>query len=293
MNYNKEIRNILVNSIEYIANYLYISIDQAIILYTQILYEVFDLNTNYTNIIKTYISELIYADAYKMYNYNHKKLLSKKDDLYNYNDIVSIIDYDDLNATISADPNFFANLLKASYIFKQTNGLTKVIITKSLSDSDNEKIRSIAPIHDFDIKAYDKDINLEDILRNYKNQNILYEYELDINFEQARIEEIYGFIKELSTLDINNTKNILRKIAKIDNKISQYLNDKVVDNTIINKHIDIYSKDEDLIINELLYNKDFLMDAIWMVIDACINHNYNDIKLDEALTKDILKLKRN
>ena len=291
-NYNRQIRTIITNSINNICNYYYLSIDNAILVYTQYLYEIFDYNSKICKILKTLISETIYADAYKVYNYKHKKLVTNKQDIFNYNEIANIVDYDDLMATISADPVFFSQLLKASYEFNETNGLTKVIMTKSLSNDDNERLLSIAPLHELDLKAYDKKITLLDIINNYKNQNRLYN-ELDINFEQARIEAVYGFIKELSLLDIDNTKDILRKIAKIDNKISLYLKDKVIDDSVINNHINIYSKDEDTILKELLYNKDFLIDAIWMVIDSCINHNYNEIKIDESLTNDILKLKRN
>lgn len=292
-NYNKQLRNIIANSINNIANCFYYPIDTAILYYEQFLYELFDTNNLICKILKQYICELSYIDAYTIYSYKHKKLLTNHQDIFNYNEIANIIDNNELLATISADPNFFDHLLKSTYNFHYSNGLTKTIMVKSLNEYDKEKLNTIAPIHQYDLQSYDKKITLEDLLKNYKNQSILYDKELDINFEEAKIDTLYGFIKELSLYDINNTNEILKKIAKIDYKISLYLKDKVIDNSTINNHINIYKNDESIILDELLYNKEFLIDAIWMVIDACINHNYNEIKIDESLTNDILKLKKN
>ena len=292
-NYNKQMRNIIASTIDNISNYYYKSVENAILMYEHYLYQLFDYNHPVINTYKHHLCNVAYIDAYIRYKYKHKKLLTNNQDIFEYHEVSNIFDHDDLIATISADPMFFAQLLKASYYFNYSNGLSKILMIKSLSDEDKKTLLEIAPSFQQDLLSYDKKIFLEDILINYKNQNQLYNKELDLDFDEAKIETIYGFIKELSIYDIDNAKDILKKIAKIDNKVSNYLKDKVIDINTINNHINIYNLDEETIIKELLYNKDFLIDAIWMVIDACINHNYNEINLDESLTKDILTRKKN
>ena len=103
-NTNKQLRNFLANDINFIANNYYVPIDTAIVMYTQFLYDAFDIKGDILNVYKILTYQLIYADAYKVNNYIHKKLLMPKNEIYTYNDIVNIIDYDDLIATISADP---------------------------------------------------------------------------------------------------------------------------------------------------------------------------------------------
>ena len=94
------------------------------------------------------------------------------------------------------------------------------------------------------------------------------------------MENITNFIHELSILDIKNTKELLNKIIEIDKNVSFYLKNKINSNEIL-KHTKIYNKNKKAIMQKLLTDKDLLKEVMKLVLNTLINHEYDNIKINE------------
>ena len=288
INYNQKFRKIIVNDINTIIdNFLY-SLDDAIGLYIENLYcNLIDTNSFY----KLYLETLIYTDAYKMYNYKHKKLASNPIDILDYNDIFSIEDYNDLTSSISADPHLFALMIKSTYEFYHTSGLTKVIILKSLGLNDNIKLNKVAPIHEQDQKKYNRTISFNDLIKSYQNLSKFYNEDLEIDFNEGIINTISSFIKELYLIDKDNAKKLIKRFIIIDKIILTHL--KEHHNLETNQRLNIYNQNYDKLCYLLINNTYILDNIIKDVIESITNNKYNSIDLDNEIANKIMILKRN
>ncbi len=235
-----------------------------------------------------------YLDAYKILSYKQKECMNNDEEEDILGLLCDIEDYDDLVAEISADPNLLARLLEKIDEFANMNGLAKMLLVKSLSDSENAWLNSRFCNHQEDIINYDKEVTVSLLTTNYKRKKHYQENVSMIDFNDGIIMNLVGFINNLVKIDMDNATSLALEIGKIDYAASKYLVGKFSDeDDIFLDHIDYYeSYPVDAIVNRLLFSPEFLKDAIWMVLAIMVNKNYRDIPLSEDLlaNKDAKKM---
>ena len=244
------------------------------------------------------ICQIIYSDSIKILSYKQNHLLLDEDDLMSFIDIFNIEDFDDLYTKCVDDPDLFSNMIKLSYQFQISNGLTKALQTKNLSEEDNQKILNISPVHNEDLKYYNAPITLDRVINNYINQLKNYKASYDVDFEEFLIEQIASFIRELSLVDKKNATSICLEIAKKDYITCKYLIDKIIDIIDLEEHIVFYEKNNKIdIVNRMLYDNEYLKTSILFAISLKVNKEFAGHKINEddiylSNTKEVLsKLK--
>ena len=205
-----------------------------------------------------------------------KEIDSEKEELY-WKHINEIEDFFDLYTKISDDPDVFAYMIKASYEFQKSNGLIKLLQTKSLTEEENKHLLEIAPVHKEDLDYYNTSITLERLIKNYKAQIKYYANNEEENPEEKASFNIYNFIKQLSLIDRNNFTTLVKELIK---------NDYIVSKThgIENDYLNLY---DDLNVGDLIQK---MLDdqRVLKNILSHLNEYYNDT-IDEIEEDYILK----
>lgn len=287
-NYNKQLRKKLVDDLETIMVKKYIPLKNAIMIYQQYLYNLLDNGDEYQKIYINYLIGLIYSDSYKIYSYKQKNNINKSVEIDDFSLIYKLEDFDDLKGEISANPDIFCKMIQSSYQFNESNGLTKVLMLKSLSEEENKKISDIFPMHSVDQESYDKYIDLQTISKNMRGQKKYYEKVMTISFNDGIFMQTAGFIKKLSELDKKSSYKLLKELIIEDYKLCKYLITLIPNDEIIKNHIETYEIFEtEKIIELLLNNQTFLQDSISNIYDLNVNKKYGDIELTRELIEQV------
>ncbi len=282
-NYNRKLRNILGKYLDTCAWYG-ISIRNGAEQYANRLYQLENTENPYEKLYREYLISVMYLDAYKLSLYRQKECLADDSDTEFLGRLVDIVDQDNLLAEVSSNLEFLIRLIEECYNFRQMNGLGKINVVKSLSDSENEWILEEFPIHKQDLDTYDIEVHLNHILDSIKNQTSHQRNDAFYEFKDAIMLNVMGFIRNLTNYDYSNAENLLLELAQKDYAASKFLVDCSKERELFLDHIDLYenySKRD--ILNELISVPEFLKDAIWNVAYVYVYQEYdgNAIQVDE------------
>lgn len=235
----------------------------------------------YEMIYRKFTIGVTYIDAFKMYLYKNRKNLADDEDLIILSELLGIRDYDDLEAEISANIDLFQKMIEASYDFYNLNGLSKVIIVRSLTDSDNAFLTKVFPAHELDLKDYKTPITLERLLKNVINQQKYQKNTLEIQSPEEIINSIQGFITELFTVDRENALKLLLEMSTFDYKILKSTN---------SKEITLYQElSQSQIITKLLTEPATLNKMIQRIISNVQKYLTNKIpNINDEVTKKLI-----
>ena len=276
--YNRNVRVNIEKAIDYMSNN-YVPTNLSFILLTENIFYKYSLlfKPKSFDVFYTMLCQVVYLDAYKKLLYLKKHFcINEKEELY-WKHINEIEDFFDLYTKISDDPDVFAYMIKASYEFQKSNGLIKLLQTKSLTEEENKHLLEIAPVHKEDLDYYNTSITLERLIKNYKAQIKYYANNEEENPEEKASFNIYNFIKQLSLIDRNNFTTLVKELIK---------NDYIVSKThgIENDYLNLY---DDLNVGDLIQK---MLDdqRVLKNILSHLNEYYNDT-IDEIEEDYILK----
>lgn len=287
-NYNKQIRKKIVDDLETIMVKKYIPLKDAIMIYQQFLYNMLDNGNEYQKIFISYLIGLIYSDSYTVYSYKQKNNINEPVEIDTFSILHKLEDYDDLKGEISANPDVFCKMIQSTYQFNECSGLTKVLMVKSLSEKENEKITEIFPLHSENLTDYNKDIDLKSLIKNMNGQKKYYEKVMTISFADGIFIQTAGFIRKLAELDKNSAYKLLKEIVIEDYKICKYLITLLPEETKIKEHIEAYELlSADKIFEIMLNNQELLIDSLSNIFDLYINKSYGSINLSKELIEQV------
>lgn len=283
-NFNRQIRDIISSWVEDGAMHGF-NITDSLSLHIPQIYEMLNNSSIEQNMLGNLLVSTGFLDAYKMCSNKEKNCINEDLEEDTLGNLFDISDYNDLLEQVQNDPNFLLSLLKQSYYFNNLGSLGKIYLLKSLSERENDWLSTIIPIHKQDLDTYNIEVSLANLIKYWKGKEIYQNKVMIIDFKEAIVMNIVGFIHNLSVVDFNNAANLVLDIAKIDYATSKYLvNKKGISDEEILDHIifyEDYSLDE--ILAELLTNQDFLQDAIWMMSGVYIYNKYDSILLSEDM----------
>ncbi len=287
MNFNQSIRE-KINSIVEKNLLVGVSTKEGIDKIMDYVYSLEDSNEKSLEIYREFFMGVVYLDAYKMFAYRQREGIATEEDIDIFFQLWNIVDFNDLLAEISANIGLFNTMIKASYDFYNLNELGKVILVRSLSPSENKKLKEIFPCHELDLDTYNEDVTIDKVVKSIREQSRLYKQTIMINFPEGIVYSVEGFMHNLFKVDQKNAKELILQLALIDYRASKYLVNLVEDNKVLKEHIEVYEKNSvDEIVRMLLQDSEFLMDAIYMLIDLYVNNKYDDITFsDKVIAKE-------
>lgn len=293
-NYNQQVRKALFKIMEN-CQCRGLNLHKAASQYTNILYKALDGKDIYEKFYSQYLVYVMYLDAYKLNLYKQKECVASDTEIGFLEQLNEISDHLDLLTEVSADPDFLVKLIESCYQFYNINGLGKVNIVKSLDAVENEWLEEHFPMHRQDLDTYDIKITLQQILKNIQNQTKHQENALEIDFKEAIMVSIAGFIRNLVKNDYDNAVDLLIEIAVSDYSSCKTLSEKGISDAYVLDHIDLYenySKRD--ILWELMDNPVFLTDTIWTIANVYVYGEYEGMEIqkeeiDEDKGKSIMK----
>lgn len=280
-NFNQDIRKQINTIVE--KNLLVgISTKEGINKIMDYMYSLENYEEKSIEVYREFFMGVVYLDAYKMYAYRLKQGIATEEDIDIFYQLWNIVDFNDLLAEISANIGLFNTMIKASYDFHNLSGLGKILVVRSLSLTENQKLSLIFPCHDLDLDTYYEDLTIDKLIKNIRNQNKFYQKTLMIDFQEGIIYSVVGFIKDLFKVDRRNAKKLCLEIALVDYRASKYLVNLAKDNKILQEHIELYENNGvEQIIDLLFLDSELLFDTIYMLVDLYVNGKYNEIDLSE------------
>ena len=297
-NYNAKVREIVENWVE-TGNNAGIDSKKFIDILIPFIGDFFNEDTdNLSNkIITTYLLEVAFLDAYKMYSYRQKECLKSDYDEEIFAILNDIEDFEDLFKTVCEDQDFFAAIILAVYDFASLDYLGKSRIMKSLSEEENGYLTDMFPINEQDVITYNKKVDLSTII-NYINERTIYQNKIEsMDFPGGILANVLGYVRNLIVLDYSNAISLLGEIGQVDYAVSKFIITKdsleEEDKESILEHIDLYENYPlDEILARLITDQDFLKDAIWMVASGIVYNYFDGIEIDKAAlkTEDIEKV---
>lgn len=292
--YNQKMRNMLFKHMEF-YQYRGFTVHNSAVRYADVLYKLKDSQKSYEKLYSEYLIYVMYLDAYKFSSYKQKECVAEDADIDFLGQLTDITDSIDLLAEVSANPDFLVKLIESCYKFHGINELGKVNIIKSLDSYENDWLEQRYPMHRQDLETYDIKITLQHLLKNIQNQ-IKYQQEtLGIDFKEAIMTSITGFIRNLVKNDYDNAIDLLIEIAISDYVCSKTLLEKMEEDDLLIDHIDLYENyDKRDILNELIDNPNFLMSTIETIANVYVYGEYEGIavkkeEIDENRGKSIMK----
>ena len=287
-NYNKQMRNLLS---KYMESYLNqgLTLSKSAYKFAMLLYNLEYVSNKYIALFRKYLIYVMYLDAYKIGSYKQKECITSDEEIDFFGQLSDIEDADELLAEISAKPTFLVKLIESCYQFHNMNGLGKVNIVKSLDVAENEWLEEHFPIHRQDLDTYDIKITLQHILKNIQNQTKHQEMNLEIDFKDAIMISVAGFLRNLVKNDYANAVDLLIEIAVSDYSSCKTLSEKGISDAYVLDHIDLYenySKRD--ILSELMDNPIFLTDSIWNIANVYVMDNMTEWKFKK---KKLMKIR--
>lgn len=293
-NYNQQMRKTLFKIMENFQS-RGLNLHKAAFQYANILYKALDGKDIYEKLYSQYLIYVMYLDAYKLNSYKQKECVASDTETDFLGQLNDISDNTDLLAEVSADPDFLVKLIEACYQFHNMNGLGKVNIIKSLDAVESEWLEERFPMHRQDLDTYDIKITLQHLLKNIHNQIQHQENVLELDFKEAIMVSVTGFLRNLVKNDYDNAVDLLIEVAVSDYNSCITLREKGIEDAYILDHIDLYenySKRD--ILWELMDNPVCLTDTIWSIANVYVYGEYEGIKIqkeeiDENQGKSIMK----
>lgn len=229
-----------------------------------------------------------FLDAYKIYSFNQKsnvKTLINDEVLGQLSEISSL---EDIINNIIDNEDFLKDLLTSILNFNETNDLGKITLIKSLSDEENETLQSIFPSHQDDLDNYDIDITAEFLVEEYKKLKKFQNSELLIDYEEANILSLVGFIKQNIHKNEDYGKNLFNTLFLTDYALSKYIHTKKIHDDINIDRINLYENNSiDTLFGSVYSNEDYLKDLIYTLIDVHVKHSCDNTKVSPEILKKV------
>lgn len=280
-NYNIWVRNTLYKHIQFYLDRGF-TVYQAACEYANVLYSIENSKNVYELFYKEYLIYIMYLDAYKINSYKQKECIANDDEIDFLDQLCCIEDSTDLETEVSFDPSFLVKMIEHCYQFHEMNGLGKVNLIKTLNFSESCWLEERFPMHCYDLQTYDIKITLHHCLLNMKAQVKHQSNEMLIDFKEGIMESIVGFVRNYIKNDYENAMDLIIEIAVSDYMSSKLLLSESTDNYILMNHIDLYENySRNDILNELIGNQVFLLDAIWTIASVYVYKEYEGIYVDQ------------
>ncbi len=284
-NYNVKVREIIENWVE-TGNQLGVDAHTLLSAHLPNIYNFFQDENN--SVISTYLLEVAYLDAYKMYSYKQKECLNSDGDEDIFGLLNDVGDLSDLVSLIYDEPIFFEKILYSCYEFSNLSYLGKSVIMKSLTPNENLYLSELFPVHNQD-NCYNTLIGIDTIIKYISDKNEYQHTVMGIEFRGGIISNVLGYISNLMKFDYENAIYLLLEIGKIDYATSKYLFENInleEDKNLFNDHVDLYENYNTAdIIAKLLNDRDFLSDAIWNLADTYVYNEYANLEVTPELVK--------
>ncbi len=168
-----------------------------------------------------------YTDLYLIINQHQKELCLRKEE-YPILDLLSSIEtYDDLVATVSSDPSFLEEMMKASLEVQELSFLGKVNLYYKLEQEDIDTLLKINPVFIEEIDMYSREIEPVDYIEHFEIElEKCTTYDVFPNLDGGHIlTELCGFIKNLSVIHYENYINNIKDMAIFHYECIKYLKD--------------------------------------------------------------------
>lgn len=289
-NYNLKTRNIIDNWVKdgLISG---LSMSESIQKIVDLIYVLYNYGSIENQVFISYLLNVAYLDAYKMYSYRQKECVSTDREEDFYGELYDIENYENLFTKVSDDPVFLEKILSSTYEFNSLPSLGKNLIIKALYPNENDWLLENYPLHQQDLDSYKIPITKDMLIDFIKEKQQYQHYVMSIDFPEAIICSLTGFLQNLKKLDEENALDLLAEIAKNDYCSSKYLVSKInKNNEILIDHIDIYENySSDEILYNLCNNQEFLKDALWMLYNTYISHEFDGTSLTPTIISCIKK----
>lgn len=285
INYIDQIRREVSNHIQnqIIMGY---TLEQSIQSYLISFYQIDKVYHKQNYILKTLILGVGFVDAYKIYSYKQKNGLINDSEVELLGKLIALEDINDLLAEASADPEFLFCLIATMNEFYKLNILEKIMLMNSLSYDEHGFLVEFLPFHIEDIDKYNIEVTLETLKSAYIEQKVHQVFVADIDFEEAILMSLCGFIKNLLKYDYQNAKKLICDIAILDYASLCILAKKRVQCGYVEERIDLYQNNEgETILNTLLNDEDILKCAIYVTIMTLMNGCIERVPLSKDWVK--------
>ena len=162
------------------------------------------------------------------------------------------------------------------------SGLGKINVVSSLSETENDWLELLFPVHEQDLSQYKKDLHLQDIMKNYQNQ-LRHQGKLsEFPSEHIITSNITEFVRNLCKTNYQKGNQLLYEIGQIDYSICNYLKNEADINDQLEYHVSFYeNNDSTTILWKLEKDQEFLLEAIGHLSYMYIHQHYEDIEITE------------
>ncbi len=270
-----------------------IPFEEEIKCYQDILYRMQCSNDPYQKLFWETRVALFYLDTYKLIHYNILKNTQTFGDLELFSTFSTLEDFDDILSEASSNPQFLKTLMEHCYRFAEKTFLGKALIMKSLLEQENRELSEIIPLHQEEVTYFSRLIDASDLSFFYHQMNVIVGNERYENYDLNHvIDNMRGFLKEISLIDRASAENIFREIIQKDYEWSKYL---LTAHSFPSKFLELEAQDridlveqEELtlsnIIDSYLKNDDLLISLLNSFVDI---EEGNFTQNQEITQKDI------
>ncbi len=245
------------------------------------------LNDDCKNLMYELFLQISYLDAYKIIvDHNLNNTLTTNDiKMCSY--LSQIETYQDLLNFAKVDPIFYQNLLKYMYQFYDTPSLGKILMIKSLTPEDNQKLINQVPLHQNDLLNYDRKISPQLFSSYYRQINHFQNMVGSVDFLASHvISAMVGFIQKLNSIRKEETAELLLQMIDNDYQWSIYL----VDNYDLEQEDKNYRKMLIALMEDPALSKEdimhlcvenYLPNLLTSFIDISVQQKYKGIEEEE------------
>lgn len=272
-NYSKQIRNNFIK--KFASSSFFYSLDEFVNAYEQYIYLILD--TDIPSFQKLEINmELVvaFSDLYKILMYKRNQNILTTEDYFYIAELDEVLEQSDLIPEISAVPALLEKSLKAMFEFRNMSFLGKQNIMRNLNADDHNYLSMINPFHEEEKNTYLREITLDDYIKHIESKVGKLSLQNDFSvMPEHFIEEICGFIKDLSKSDYENCANNIKDLLIFYYEYAKYTidhNKKITqgsedDNKYIVEAFETMSLEN--LVEEILYNHDFM----YCLVDYYVN----------------------
>lgn len=177
---------------------------------------------------KTIIYSVMIGDLYKILNekFISNTLSVKEENVFVFLNIID--DYDIVIQEVFKSSEFQCMLLDSTINFNELNVFGKIELHKILNDNQIKRLKKISPTIDDDIETYNKDFDLKDYMKFYKNYTNhlrgIAPYGCEISF----IDAMKSHFTRLFQYDPSINSKALNELVEYYFKMNSYLESKNV-----------------------------------------------------------------
>lgn len=232
------------------------------------------------NDLRNKILEILYMDSMKYLLYKTKLSIYTSEEnkllfhLLNFNSMEDII-----NFTMN-NPEALGDLLKNFIDLYEEHELLKMLITKSLTSSEKEKIIKVVPNSEEDLKRQNESIKLELLLATlYVDETVQFE-NYRVRLSEQNINRLFHVIHQLYIYDKKNGVALLTEIGNLDCNILKQLDINEVQEKDIISRISFYEESSDETTSAfLLNNNEYLLNLLYRIREIMIKKQLLGIKI--------------